>query len=161
MTRLTLFFFPSSSLSLFMESFFPAMIYTGLSDLKAPFRDHFSFPGIPFLGEWCHHSRALVPGAGPMAKWLSSHAPLQWPRVHGFGSWAQTYTPFIKPCCGGIPHTRTRMTYAYNIQVCTGVLGRKKKEGRLATYVSSGPIFLIKKDYFTKVLPGAGPVAQQ
>ena len=28
------------------------------------------------------------------------------PRVHRFGSWAQTYTELIKPCCGGIPHTK-------------------------------------------------------
>ena len=38
------------------------------------------------------------------------------------------------------------MTYNCNIQLCTGALGRKKKKrGRLATDVSSGPIFLTEK----------------
>ena len=50
-------------------------------------------------------------GAGPMIKWLSLCAPLQWPGVHWFGSWAWTYTPLIKPFCGGNPKRRTRMTY--------------------------------------------------
>uniref|UniRef100_A0A9L0TKD6 FER tyrosine kinase n=1 Tax=Equus caballus TaxID=9796 RepID=A0A9L0TKD6_HORSE len=30
------------------------------------------------------------------------------PGVCRFGSWAWTYTPLIKPCCGSIPHRRTR-----------------------------------------------------
>ena len=30
-------------------------------------------------------------GAGPVAEWLSSRAPLQRPRFHRFGSWAQTW----------------------------------------------------------------------
>uniref|UniRef100_A0A9L0KGR2 Pre-mRNA-splicing factor ISY1 homolog n=1 Tax=Equus asinus TaxID=9793 RepID=A0A9L0KGR2_EQUAS len=33
-----------------------------------------------------------------------------WPGVRRFGSWAWTYTPLIKPCCGGVPHGGTRMT---------------------------------------------------
>ena len=28
--------------------------------------------------------------------------------VHGFGSWAWTYTPLIKPCCDGVPCTKKR-----------------------------------------------------
>ena len=50
-------------------------------------------------------------GAGPVVEWLSAHAPLWWPGVCWFRSWAWTYTPLIKPCCGGILHRRTRVTY--------------------------------------------------
>ena len=51
----------------------------------------------------------------------------------------------IKPRCGSIPHRRTRMTYKWDIQLCTEALGEKKR-GRLATDLSSGPIFLTKKE---------------
>ena len=92
-------------------------------------------------------------GAGPVAKWLNSRDLLQGPGVHQFGSWACTYTPLIKPCCGSIPHRRTRMTYNRDIQLCTGALGRKgKKGGRLATDLSSGPIFLTHTH--TQITPG-------
>ena len=67
-------------------------------------------------------------GASPVAEWLSSRALLQWPGIHGFRSWAWTYALLIKPCCGGIPHRRTRMTYNQDIQVGTGALGRKKRK---------------------------------
>ena len=60
---------------------------------------------LPFLGLRKHW------GGPSVAKRLSSHAVLQWPEVHRFGSWAQTYTPLIKPCCGSMPHRRTRRTY--------------------------------------------------
>ena len=63
-----------------------------------------------------------------MAEWLSLHTLLQRPGVFWFGSWAQTYTPLIKPCCGCIPHRRTRRTYNWDIQLCAGALGREKKE---------------------------------
>ena len=55
---------------------------------------------------------------GP-ARWqsLASRAPLQRPGVCQFGSWAQSYAPFIKPCCGGAPHRRTRSTYTWDIQL--------------------------------------------
>ena len=32
-------------------------------------------------------------------------------QVHQFRSWVWTYTPLIKPCCGSVPHRRTRMSY--------------------------------------------------
>ena len=32
--------------------------------------------------------------------------------VHGFRSQAWTHIPLIKPCCGGIPHTKQRKTGA-------------------------------------------------
>ena len=38
-------------------------------------------------------------GASPVAYWLSSPAPLQWPRVHTFGSLVWTYALLIKLCC--------------------------------------------------------------
>ena len=42
-------------------------------------------------------------GAGPVAQQLSSRAPLGWHGVRRFGSWARTYAPLIKPCCGRHP----------------------------------------------------------
>ena len=39
---------------------------------------------------------------------LGSHALLWWPGVRRFGSGTQTYTPLIKPCCGGVPHMEWR-----------------------------------------------------
>ena len=38
-----------------------------------------------------------VIGVGHTAEWLSLCTPLREPRVHQFGSWAQTYIPLIKP----------------------------------------------------------------
>ena len=66
--------------------------------------------------------------ASLVAQWLSLHALLWRPGVHQFGYWAQTYTLLIKPCCGSIPHGRTRRTCNYNIQLCAVALGRKKKK---------------------------------
>ena len=63
-------------------------------------------------------------GAGPVAWWLSWHTPLWRPGVCRFRSQAQTYTPLIKPCCAGVPHTKQR---------------------KIGADVSSGPIFLTKK----------------
>ena len=57
------------------------------------------------------YQKVLITGSVPVDKWLSLCASLQWPRVCGFVSWAQTYTRRIKPCCGDISHRRTRMTY--------------------------------------------------
>ena len=56
---------------------------------------------------------------------ISLCALFQWPRVHGFGSQAWTYTPLLKPCCGVILHTKQR---------------------KIGTDVSSRPIFLTKKN---------------
>ena len=75
-----------------------------------------------------------------MAKWLSSCALLWQPKVHQFRSWARTYTLLIKPCCGGISRRRPTMTYNYVV----GLWGEKNR-GRLATDVSSVPIFLTKR----------------
>ena len=58
-----------------------------------------------------------------MAKWLSLCAPLRRPRVCQFGSWAQTYTPLIKPHCGGVTYSRARMTCNKDIQLYAGALG--------------------------------------
>ena len=63
-----------------------------------------------------------------MAVWLISLALLPWPGVHQFGSWVQTYTLLIRPCCGGVPHRGIRVTYNWDMQLCTGALGRKKEK---------------------------------
>ena len=81
-------------------------------------------------------------GAGPMAEWLSSRAPLPWPRVSRLGSWVQTWH-----CSSGhieaashMPHLEGATTK--NTQLCTGGLWGKEERGkktkRLATDVSSG-----------------------
>ena len=38
---------------------------------------------------------------------------------------------FIKPCWGSVPHHRTRRTYNYDIQLCTGGFGERKKGGKI------------------------------
>ena len=48
----------------------------------------------------CHLGASLVAG------WLSSRTLLWQPRIRRFRSWAWTYTPLLKPCCGSIPHTK-------------------------------------------------------
>ena len=80
-------------------------------------------------------------GASLLAQWLSLCALLKQPRVCRFRSQAQTYTPLLKPCCGSVPHTKYyhRCQLRANFQV---------KRGRLATDVSSGPIFLNNKKSF-------------
>lgn len=50
--------------------------------------------------------KTKIPGAGLVAEWLSSDAPLLQPRVWEFRSQEQIYIPLIKPCCGDIPHTK-------------------------------------------------------
>ena len=68
-----------------------------------------------------------VQGPGFVVKWLSLHAPLRRP---GFASSDPGHGPtlLIKLCCGGIPCRRTRMTCNWGTQLCTGAVGRKKKE---------------------------------
>ena len=60
-----------------------------------------------------------------MAQWLSLHVPLWQPGVCGFGSLIWTYSLFIKPCCGGIPHIKQRKT---SIGVSSGQIFLKQKE---------------------------------
>ena len=62
-------------------------------------------------------------GAGPVAKWLSSHAPLRQPRVSLVWFLGLDLAPLIKPCWGGIIHSRARI---YNYAL--GGFGGKKKE---------------------------------
>ena len=86
-----------------------------------------------------------------MATWLGSCALLQRPGVCHFRSWVQTYLLLIKPCCGGIPYRRARLTGNKDIQLCAGALKkRRKKRGRLAPDVSSVPIFLTHKKNILK-----------
>ena len=44
-----------------------------------------------------------IPGAGPVAQWLSSCTLLWRPGVRWFRSQVWTHTPLIKPCCGRHP----------------------------------------------------------
>ena len=77
-------------------------------------------------------------GAGPAAQWLSSHALLPWPRVCRFGSWAQTYTPLIKPCCGGDPHTKQRNS-STDVSSVTIFLKEKRKIGNRCQFRANLP----------------------
>ena len=47
-------------------------------------------------------------GASPVAKWLSSRAPLQWPRVSPVRILGADTAPLIRPRWGSIPHATTR-----------------------------------------------------
>ena len=46
-------------------------------------------------------------GAGSVAEWLRSHAPLRWPRVRMLGT---DMAPLVRPRLGGVPHPTTRRT---------------------------------------------------
>lgn len=61
-----------------------------------------------------------------MAKFVRSALAAQG-FVCWFASWAQPYTPLIKPHCGGTPHRGTKMTYNQDIQQCPEALGRNKR----------------------------------
>ena len=52
-------------------------------------------------------------------------ASLQQPRAQRFRFQARTYTPLIKPCCGGIPYTKGRKTV---MDVSSGTIFLKQKE---------------------------------
>ena len=85
---------------------------------------------VKFLGYNCALLlRWGVWGTGLMAEWLSSCAPLQWPRVLPARILGADMVPLIRPCWGGIPHATTRRTHNYNIQLCNGgSLERKIKK---------------------------------
>ena len=74
-----------------------------------------------------------------MAKWLISHALLQQPRVLLFQILSADLALLVKPCCDNIPNAELEgpTTRIYNYVL--GCFG-EKKEKRLATDVSSGPI---------------------
>ena len=44
------------------------------------------------------HVKSECLGAGPMAEWLSSHAPLWWPRVSPVRMLGTDLALLIKPC---------------------------------------------------------------
>ena len=58
-------------------------------------------------------SRVLV------AEWLSSRTVLRWPRVSSVRILGADLALLIRPCCGSLPHSRTRRTYKQNIRLCT------------------------------------------
>ena len=47
---------------------------------------------------WLGTLKKLQAGAGPMAEWLSSHAPLQWPRISLVQILGADMAPLISPC---------------------------------------------------------------
>ena len=64
-----------------------------------------------------------------MAEWLSSRAPLWWPRVLLVWVLSADLALLIKLCCSGIPHSRTRtrpITRIHNYVL--GGFGEKKEE---------------------------------
>ena len=61
-----------------------------------------------YSGQW--NIRAGVE-VGPVAKWLTSHALPQRPRVSPLRVLGTDTTPLIRPCWGGIPHSTTKRTY--------------------------------------------------
>ena len=80
-----------------------------------------------------------TPGAGLVAWWWSWHVLLWWPRVCGLGSWSGTYTPLIKPCCGGSHIQKVEEDWHRCLPRDNHPQAEK---GRLAIDVNSGPIFL-------------------
>ena len=62
------------------------------------------------------------------AKWLGSCAVLWWPRVSSVQIVDVGLVLLIRPCYGGIPHSRAGGTYSWNVQLCTGVLWGEEEE---------------------------------
>ena len=52
---------------------------------------------------------------------------LRWPRVSPVQILGTDMAPLIRSCWGGVPHSTTRGTHNYNIQLCTGALGRRRR----------------------------------
>ena len=78
-----------------------------------------------------------------MAEWLSSRTLLWWPRVSLVRIQGADIVPLIRPCCGGVPHSRARRTTTTIHNYVLGGFGekkekRKKEKRQLATDVSSG-----------------------
>ena len=80
------------------------------------------------------------PGAGPVAQWLSSHVPLQWPGVHWFGSRVPTWHCLASYAVAGVPHIK-QGRWAW--MLARGQSSSAKRGGLVAD-VSSGLIFLKK-----------------
>ena len=73
------------------------------------------------------HSKCLG-GAGPVAEWLSSRAPLPWPGVSPVQVLGADMAPLIQPCWGSIPRATARRTHNWEYTAMYwGALGRKRK----------------------------------
>ena len=88
-------------------------------------------------------------GASLVAEWLSSPALLRQPRVSPVQILGAVMAPLIRPCWGGVPHSTTRGTHNYNLQLCTGGLwgegeGKKEEEDR-QQLLAQVPIFKKEK----------------
>ena len=77
-----------------------------------------------------------IRGASPVAEWLSSCAPLQWPRVLLVQILGTDMVPLISPSWGSVPHATTRRTHNYNIQLCTRGRGGEKAEKKIRTLIA-------------------------
>ena len=86
------------------------------------------------------------PGAGPIAKSLSSWALLRWPRVSPFWSWVRTWhhSSGHAEVMSHIAQPEGLTTRIYNYVL--GGFGRRssRKKKRLETDVSTGPNFNLK-----------------
>ena len=83
-------------------------------------------------------------GRGPVAEWLSSCAPLRWPRVLPVQILGTDLAPFIKPCWGGFPHATTKI-----YQLCTGRLwGEEGKIKSLKKKNSKGESLCLTYHHF-------------
>ena len=70
-------------------------------------------------------------GAGPVAEWLSLHAPLRWPRVRQFRSWAWTWHCSSSHAEAVCHRAQPEGPTTENTQLCTGGFGEKKKKWNL------------------------------
>ena len=75
----------------------------------------------------------------------SSHSA-SWPRVLPVPILGMDLAPLFKPSWGGIPHSTSRRTYNWNIQLCTGGLWREEKKKAWQEMLAQGPSFEKKRD---------------
>ena len=68
-------------------------------------------------------------------------APLPWPRVLLIRILGEDMGLLIKPCWGHIPHSTTRGTHNYSIQLCTGGLWGEVKKKDWQRMFAQVPIF--------------------
>ena len=92
-----------------------------------------TFGGGPILlevfAEFKANKNQKLPGAGPVAEWLSSRALLRQSRVLPVWILGADMAPLVEPCWGGIPHAVTRRTHNWKYTtVYRGHFGRKRKK---------------------------------
>ena len=70
------------------------------------------------IGLYTSRLKCYKTGAGPVAEWLSSCAPLLRPRVSLVWILGTDMAPLIRPRWGSIPCATTRWTHNWNIYNC-------------------------------------------